>query len=170
MIVSKAIVFRPSSQIRKTGLSESSSSQTSTCISKFYHVKEERAQCQQSKCHVLLPVVSEWGNCGTPPFQVSSFPWFGTAAIAVRPLSKCPSFKLYFGASDTFSFCFFFLHCRASARHGRSTTGILSRIEFKFPWKQETNNTHKQNTNNQNPHTSQSTRQRNPAREIRKTK
>ena len=31
---------------------------------------------------------------------------------------------------------FFFLHCRTSARHGRSTTGILSRIEIKFPWKQ----------------------------------
>ena len=49
------------------------------------------------------------------------------------------------------NFCFFFLHCRASARHGRSTTGILSRIEIKFPWKQETNKTHKQNTNNLKP-------------------
>ena len=63
---------------------------------------------------------------------------------------------------------FFFLHCRASARHGRSTTGILSRIEIKFPWKQETNKEHKQNTNKQYPHTSQGTRQSNSAREIRK--
>ena len=65
------------------------------------------------------------------------------------------------------TFFLFFLHCRASARHGRSTAGILSRIEIKFPWKQETNQEHKQNTNKQHPHTSQGTRQSYSARKCK---
>ena len=70
--------------------------------------------------------------------------------------------------------CFFFLHCRASTRHGRSTTGILSRKEYKLDAEiplearnQQAKTKHQQkpkHTNQQAPDNSTT------AREIRKTK
>ena len=64
------------------------------------------------------------------------------------------------GWTTTVHLLFFFsLHCRTSARHGRSTTGILSRIEIKFPWKRTKHKPNKTKTHT-NPHTQAKARAR----------
>ena len=70
-------------------------------------------------------------------------------------------FHLLFYWSGTGGFCcllfggwlFFFSYIAGQARDMVGQAGILSRIEIKFPWKQEPKKEHKQNTNKQHPHT-----------------
>ena len=54
---------------------------------------------------------------------------------------------------------FFFLHCRTSARHGRSTTGMSLWLRSNFP-KKETNNQPNKNNKTSNTHTQAKARAR----------
>ena len=97
-----------------------------------------------------------WIGCLVP--FVHFFGLFGLFAFLVRFCRDTPSGSVSVSASPlrlprflnlTLSpYDFFFLHCRASARHGRSTTGICVGLKSNFPGsKKQKTHTNKTQTN-----------------------
>ena len=68
-------------------------------------------------------------------------------------------FTLYVWFPASWAPIFFFLHCRTSARHGRSTTGMSLWLRSNFPKERNQQPTQQNQQNKQHPHTSQGTGQ-----------
>ena len=125
-----------------------------------------RCQTRYIQAHDLGGIAMRFLDC-----PKDSFPWkirqlleHGSTAIdpavaqfwheLIGDSPPCFSREIQRAAFAILGMVFFFLHCRASTRHGRSTTGIRSRKESKVPLearKQQTKTKHKPKTQTHQP-------------------
>ena len=128
----------------KSGRSSSSRRSKSIGTSLRVHIGETYAK--ESVLHAK-------GAKGRPLIQEES----GTHGLFLSPTSCHPHdpIPLHFRCC----LHFFFLHCRTSARHGRSITGMCLWLRSNFPKERNHQTTQQNQQNKQHPHTSQGTGQ-----------